>query len=93
MKNGYSIHFAAGFLMIVFVILYVWQNISVMKIRMEYRDLVKKERELFKAHDKLLFDIETLRRIDVVEAIARERGMQRISPLNMQTMITGKKGK
>lgn len=93
MRNGNSVHFAVvAFLVMLFVVLYVWQNISMMKIRMECRDWVKKERELFKEHDRLLYEIERLRSIEVVEGIALRRGMVRISPLNMQVVIAAKKG-
>ncbi len=93
MRNGSSFHFAfVAFLMMIFVVLYVWQNISMMKIRMECRDLVKKERELFKEHDRLLYEIERLRNIDVVEEIALRRGMERITPLNMKVVIAVRKG-
>ncbi len=93
MRNGNSVHFAfVAFLVMLFVVLYVWQNISMMKIRMECRDRVKKERELFKEHDRLLYEIERRRSIDVVEEIALGRGMKRISPLNMQVVIAAKKG-
>ncbi len=93
MRNGGSVHFAfVAFLMMLFVILYVWQNISMMKIRMECRDRIKKERELFKEHDRLLYEIEKLRKIDMVEEIAIQRGMERVSPFNMQVVIASKKG-
>lgn len=94
MRNGGSVHFAfVAFLVMMFVVLYVWQNISMMKIRMECRDRVKRERELFKEHDRLLYQIERFRSIDVVEEIALRRGMERISPMNIQAVIASKKGK
>lgn len=93
MRNSGSAHFAfVAFLMMLFVVLYVWQNISMMKIRMDCREQVKKERELFKEHDRLLYEIERLRRIDLVEEIALGRGMERLSPRNMLVVIAAKKG-
>ena len=39
-------YFSVVFLICLFVIAYVWQNIEVMKIKMEYKKLVKVEQEL-----------------------------------------------
>ncbi|MBP7584952.1 MAG: hypothetical protein KBA61_13000 [Spirochaetes bacterium] len=90
MRDDTSIRFAgiAG-CVILFVVLYVWQNISMMKIKMECRNGSLKEMELMKKNDRILYEIERYRRIDIVENRAIQAGMRRISPANMQTVLVG----
>jgi len=63
-----------------FVVLYVWQNIEIVKIEMEYRTLSGKESRLVKEKDRLLYEIERFRRMDVVEDYARKRSMRQMLP-------------
>lgn len=88
MTNGNSSPImVVGFLLMFFVVAYVWQNISVMKIKMEFKEAIKKERELYKEHDMLLYEIEKRRRIDRVEEIAQKQGMKRISPYDVTVLV------
>ncbi len=89
-EAGYPI--IAGFV-IVFAVLYVWQNISVMRVKMECRAGSRKEAELMKKNDRLLYEIERLRRIDLVERYAARNGMVRIHPGNMKTFKVDRKEK
>ncbi len=66
--------------MSLFVVLYVWQNIEIVKIEMEYKSLAGKESQLVKEKDRVLYEIERFRRMDVVEDYARKRGMRQMLP-------------
>ncbi|MCX7679862.1 MAG: hypothetical protein N2316_11690 [Spirochaetes bacterium] len=90
MNNGNSSQLMIiGILLMAFVIVYVWQNISMMKLRMECKRAIEKERELYKEHDMLLYEIEKRRKIDVVEGIAQKKGMKRIAPHDVMRIIGG----
>lgn len=64
--------------MIIFVILYVWQNIEVMKLKMYYNKSVLYKQELVKKHDRLIYEIERYRRFDLIDAYAEQQGMRRM---------------
>ena len=66
--------------MIFFIIAYVWQNVGVMKIKIEYRKAVAEERQLVNKNDRLRYEIERLRRMDLVERYAAENGMRELEP-------------
>jgi hypothetical protein len=66
--------------MILFVILYVWQNIGVMKIKMDYRKGIGIERELAKENDRLRYEIERYKITDLIERYAASRGMRELTP-------------
>ncbi len=74
-----------------FIILYVWQNIEVMKIKLEYRKSIKEETRLLKDNDRLRYEIERHRRTDAVEKLARERGMKEIGPRDFDVMDMNKR--
>lgn len=91
-RDDASIGYAAiAGCVILFVVLYVWQNISMMRIKMECYAGSQKEKELMKKNDRLLYEIERFKRIDLVEDRAISAGMRRISHSNMQTMIVSNK--
>lgn len=66
--------------MIFFVILYVWQNIEIMQMKMQYDKSVEYKKELIKRRDRLLYDIERYRRLSLVEAYAEQNGLRRMTP-------------
>jgi hypothetical protein len=66
--------------MSLFVVLYVWQNIEIVKIEMQCKSLSDKESRLVKDKDRLLYEIERFRRMDVVEDYARKRGLRQMLP-------------
>lgn len=72
------------FSIILFVILYVWQNIEVMKIKMDYRRTVRLENGLVRENDRLRYEMERYRRMDLVEAYAEKRGMKRMTPSDFE---------
>ncbi len=73
--------------MIVFVILYVWQNIEIVKIEIIYRNLKNRERQLVKDNDRLLYEIERYRRMDVMEEYARKKGLRKILPKDFEVLV------
>ena len=73
--------------MIVFVILYVWQNIEIVKIEIIYRNLKNRERQLVKDSDRLLYEIERYRRMDVMEEYARKKGLRKILPKDFEVLV------
>lgn len=94
MREQSSIQYVLmAFIMMVFIVLYVWQNISVMKIKMELRADTAREMELIKINDRLLYEIEQLRRIDLVEQYAISAGFRELTPYNMQTLVAEERKK
>ncbi len=75
---------------IVFVILYVWQNITVMKIKMNYRRALAQEIELRKKNDSLRFEIEQYRRAEVIEEYAKRMNMKRITAADVDVVYAAK---
>jgi hypothetical protein len=73
--------------MSLFVILYVWQNIEIMKIELEHKNLLNKEKQLVRDNDYLLYEIELYRRMDVIQDIARKNGLKPILPEDFDVMI------
>jgi hypothetical protein len=60
--------------MSLFVIGFAWQNVEVMKMKLEFRRLGLMAAELRKRNDLLLYQIERYRRMDVVSGQASARG-------------------
>ena len=67
--------------------MYVWQNIEVMKIKLERKELVKVERRIINYNDKLKYNIERYKRSEVIEKYSRERGLKRISPGDYEVLL------
>jgi hypothetical protein len=83
-------YFLIAFVMVIFVILYVWQNIEVMKIKMEYNQSLEEEKELIKRNDRLRYEIEKYKRMDLIEANAGRYGMRRITPRDFEIIVVQK---
>ncbi len=66
--------------MILFVVLYVWQNIEVMKMKMDYRKDIRIVKQLVEQNDRLRLEIEKYKRMEVIEQYAKSRGMKEIAP-------------
>jgi len=84
-------YFAIALFMIVFVILYVWQNINVMKVKMNYRNALEQEEAAKKKNDRLRYEIEKLKQMGYVTDQARQRNMTVLRPENIDVIETGKK--
>jgi hypothetical protein len=61
------------------VIFSVWQNIEVMKIRIDVGRLEKVEREIIKKNDSILYEIEKMKRIERISSSAEERKIKKIT--------------
>lgn len=83
-------YFIIAFLIILFVIFYVWQNIEVMKLKIEFRGALMKEQQLVTDMDRLWYEIERYKTMEVVEAYAKRIGMRSVTP-NDFVVIRGKK--
>lgn len=66
--------------MCVFVIVYVWQNIELMKIKMDFQRLSTIERELTMERDVYLIQREIQLREDNLKEKAPELGLRKIAP-------------
>jgi len=56
--------------MILLVVFYVWQNVEVMKINLEYQRKSYQEISFLKEHDRLIYELEKLRKMEIIEAFA-----------------------
>lgn len=68
------------------VILYVWQNIEIVKIGMENDALAAQERRLVDDNDRLRYEIERYRRTDLVEERAQKSGYRQVLPSDFEVM-------
>lgn len=73
-------YFTIALLMIILVISYVWQNIEVTKINLDYRKLLRAERRIIKDVDKLKYQIEQYRTTEAMHGYAGSHGLRRITP-------------
>ena len=71
---------------IIFIIFYVWQNVEVVKIKIDYRKALSEERQFVNRNDKLRYEIERYRRMDLVEKYAAENGMRELTPSDFVTI-------
>lgn len=83
-------YFLAVALTTLFVMLYVWQNIEVVKTGIECRELGKKERRLLDERNRLLYLIERYRRMEIVEEHARMNGLRTMRPGDFAVMAVRK---
>jgi len=73
---------------ILFVILYVWQNVEITKIKIMYKNVLKEERELTNRNDRLRFEIEKLRKPEIIEKKAADLGMRDLDHDDFITIIS-----
>jgi len=64
-----------AFCMICFVVLYVWQNIEVMKLKLSMQRSLSYKEELLKEQSRLRYEIERKRRYEDIEVWAVSHGM------------------
>jgi len=76
-------YFVIVFLTTLFVIGFVWQNVEVVKIKMEYQKLNKIAEDLYKDKDILIYQIEQHKNSDVIKEKARAAGYKELNPKNM----------
>lgn len=92
--RGVIKYFAIIFFVSIFVIFYVWQNIEIVKTEMHYATLAKKEKQLITDNDRLLYEIERYRNMDLIGDFARRNGLRSIRPDDFDVLdIDGAYGK
>jgi hypothetical protein len=78
------------FSMSLLVVLYVWQNIEIVKIGMKYDAMAAQERKLVNDNDRLRYEIERYRRIDMIAESARKNGYREMLPGDIEIMAVRK---
>jgi len=68
------------------VVFYVWQNIEVMKINLEYRKNLVVEKKLIKEIDQLVYRIEQYRTMDSMNRYAGAHGLKPVSPADIEVI-------
>lgn len=71
------------------VILYVWQNIEIVKMDMEYRRLAAVKRRLAIDNNRIRYEIERFRRMDRVVEYAARSGMRRAASGDCDLLVVG----
>ena len=76
-------YFSIVLMISIFVVFYVWQNIEMMKMKMDYKKLIRTEQEITVVNDKLKFEYERLRSFRYIEANADKSNLKYISPADL----------
>jgi hypothetical protein len=71
----------------IFVIGYVWQNIEVMRVKMNYRRLQAEERTLVNKNGRLVYEIERMRSYQSLSRIAQAKGYKKISISDIDVIL------
>ncbi len=69
------------------VIAYVWQNIEVMRLRMQIRDTRLAQLDLMQENDHIRYEIERRRTMKAVESYARDNGLRRWKPGDIEVIV------
>ena len=80
-------YFGLVFFMVLFMVLYVWQNIEMMWLKMDYNKVLGAEKYLVIENDRLRYEIEKFRRLDVIIRKAEESGMRSITSKDYETIV------
>ena len=86
-------YFSIVFTISLFVVFYVWQNIEMMKMKMDYKKLINTEKEITVVNDKLKFEYEKLRNIRNMEANADKNNLRQLSPADLVVVKIDDNGK
>lgn len=73
-------YFSIVLMISVFVVFYVWQNIEMMKMKMDYKKLINTEKEITSVNDKLKLEFEKLRSIRSIEGGAEMNNLKPLGP-------------
>jgi hypothetical protein len=76
-------YFSIVFMISLFVVFYVWQNIEMMKMKMDYKKLIRTEQEITVINDKLKFEFERLRSFRYIEANMEKNNLKQLSPADL----------
>ena len=75
------------FTMIIFVILYVWQNIEMMRMKIDRHKTIQLEKQIIKRNDRLRYEIEQYKRLDYIIDYAERNRMRMITPEDFETIV------
>jgi hypothetical protein len=84
--RSYLSYFVMVLGVLVFVMLYVWQNIEVTKLKLEYKKLLKSQEELVRENGRVLFNIERYRQMEYLDRSASALGMKPVTPRDFETI-------
>jgi hypothetical protein len=73
-------YFLIVIMMSFFIITYVWQNIEIMKMKMEYRKLIDVEMDISEENDRIRFNLESLRSFSNMKSFAEQNRLKQIGP-------------
>ncbi len=76
-----------------FAVMNVWQNIEVMKIKLNYKKLTKTEGDIIKKNDRLRYEIEKYKRISLIENNAEALNIKRINKDDFIVLIKNNESK
>lgn len=76
-------YFSIVLIISVFVVFYVWQNIEMMRMKMDYKKLIRTEQEMTVVNDKLKYDIERLRNFRNIEADVDKKNLKQLTPADL----------
>ena len=79
-------YFGVVFIMVLFMVLYVWQNIEMMWMKMDFSKVLGTEKRLVIENDRLRYEIEKFRRLDTVIKKAEASGMKSLTPMDFETI-------
>ena len=85
-------YFVIVFLMTLFVIGLVWQNVEVVKIKLEYKRLNQLADELYKERDLLLYKIASKKNTDFAKKQAAQ-GYKELRPDDITVVVVDEKDK
>ena len=86
-------YFLIVVMMSFFIITYVWQNIEIMKMKMEYRKLINVEMELSEKNDRIRFNLESLRSFRYMKSFAEKNRLKQIGPDDVININIGSRDK
>lgn len=84
-------YFAIVLVISLFAVCYIWQNIEVMKIKMDYRKYRDREKALVKDIDRYRYLIERSRRGEVIDRYAQAHGLRQVTPADIDVIRVEKK--
>jgi hypothetical protein len=72
------------------VIFHVWQNVEVMKMKLDFRKASLEETRLVNKNDRIKYEIERYKRMELVEKYAAENNMRELTPYDFVTIYIDK---
>ena len=73
-------YFSIVLMISIFIISYVWQNVEMMKMKLDYKKLIQTEKELTIINDKLKFELERFKNFQRIGAYADKNNLKRLGP-------------